>query len=175
MKDSIVLILDENAVKRLVGDDPQLKIALKQSVLNNIANSCAKQVTRVEVKEFLNNTKNYDKAIRTQIEKVIGESHYNFGRSPSIKLTENAENAIKEEVERLFENYLHDVVQTYESKFQQLLETTYEKFNKSLNEKIEFNLERMTKYTEKMFGREMSNERLEKIVKDAVLEKLAGK
>jgi len=171
MKDSMVLMLDENALKRLMGDDPQFEIAIKQAVLNDIAKNCCKQVALAEVKEYLRNAENYNNEIKKQFNEQLLDNGNRYQDAKHAALTPKIVEQIKYRVKSAFDTELKNLIDKYEVEFDEQLRQSFDKFNADLKVKLEDNDKRMKEHLDKHLSWEGAETCIKAMLKDVLAEK----
>lgn len=163
MKDSCILMLDESAILRLLGDDPQLKINLKQAVLNHIAKRCITDVANIEVDKYMTNLNNFENLIKKEFQRLIN-IETSWSGTKTITMDAEFKRILKEQVESCFKDAMD-----------QSIKTEVEKLNVMLKERIAILEKNCEKYLADAYGPKLTESRLDAALDRVIREKLAAK
>jgi hypothetical protein len=153
-------MLDEKAVKRLMGDDPEFILKLKQCVLNSLVKRCAKQVLLPEVGSYIRDVKNYNNAILAEF-----SAHIKMCGYPQEVVMDNA-------TKKLLRN---EAAKVYSEELKKIIDEMRDKFYLDLKDGINTLTKQATEYAESELSNKFTNERLNLIIAAEVRKKLGGK
>ena len=92
-----VIVLDHSALERLIGNDPQLEVALKQAAVATLARRHVVEVSEVEAEKIIKQLGNLDAHVRKVFaDMVIKVDGVGWGWNKRRTLTEDERTLIKE-------------------------------------------------------------------------------
>jgi hypothetical protein len=113
---SVCVVLDHSALGRLLGDDPELEVAIKKAALASIARQRVKLAMADEVKEYLSKTYSFDLAIREEVGKMLAKNtNWNCPPQLSAKFTELVQQTVQTAFDKIINDKMFELHQTFEA------------------------------------------------------------